>query len=284
MSHIIRRLTGLLLALGMALCAGIAMQEYLSPLAPLPAAAGETVHCRQSLSTNSESLTVYMTDATLTSSLTEALCDNPVVKRQFGDVSVFIGQNDYDTFRYINHGIADLALIKGNILRAFEADAIYGYERIASYPDYSAYLISLREKPTLSKEYLLGKIIGLLDYPSSRSGHSVPKKVLTRLGLTDNSVNLQYYNSHQELRRALLAGEVDIISSYWGAGDDAILSKNYITPLTTDVSGMEWYLKLPSRNTDLTCAIQAILSDIAAQHPNSYYQNVSFSKECRDGQ
>lgn len=214
----------------------------------IPPQTGQYLSCETPLAGNAHRFSVYVTDSRIAQLATEKICNNTVIKRQYGEVRVIIGQSDYDTFRYINHGVVDLALVKKNVVDAFAADEIYGLTPVASHPDYGAYFISLREKPKLEKEYLLGKTIGLLDYPSSRSGHIVPKTVLQRLSLSDNNVDIAYYSSHQELRRALLAGEVDIISSYWAKDDESRLSKNYITPLMLQVSGLQWYLKMQSCN------------------------------------
>lgn len=138
----------------------------------------------------------------------------------------------------------------------------------------------MRERPALSKEYLLGKRIGLLDYPSSRSGHIVPKTVMQELGLSDNNVDIVYFSSHQELRRALLAGDVDIISSYWAEDDNERFSKNYATPLLESVSGMQWFLKMQTQNTDLFCAMQSVIHDIAMSHPRPYYKTITLEKGC----
>lgn len=257
--------------------------ENFYAIAPVEPQTAHVLTCNAPLSSNKDVFKVYLTEVSVANMAITELCENTVIKRQFGNVSITIGQNDYDTYRYINHGVSDLALVNSNVVDAFNADRIYGYETIAAHPDYSAYFIALKEKPVLTKEYLLGKRIGILDYPSSRSGHIVPKTVLQGLGLNETNVKLQYYNSHQELRRALLAGEVDIISSYWGKGDEEMLSRNYITPLEKQVSGMRWYLKMETRNTDLRCAMQAVIVDIAKQHPRAYYQTVDIIGGCPNG-
>ncbi|GGF79146.1 hypothetical protein GCM10011338_34360 [Alteromonas lipolytica] len=236
--------------------------------------------CPSSLSANRNIFTVYLTEQSIAERALPLLCENGVVKRQFGNVKIIIGRNDFDTFRFINHGVPELSLVKSNVVDAFGADRIYHYDSIAAHPDYGAYFIALREKPALSKEYLLGKRIGILDYPSSRSGHIVPKTVLQRLGLNDSNIKLFYYNSHQEMRRALMAGEVDIISSYWGKADEQVLSKNYITSLEDSVPGMRWYLKMQDNNTDLRCAVQQVIAQVANNHPRKYYRDVVMFNEC----
>ncbi|MBR9785712.1 MAG: phosphate/phosphite/phosphonate ABC transporter substrate-binding protein [Gammaproteobacteria bacterium] len=241
---------------------------------------GQYLTCKTELVGNNDVFSVYVTDGRIAEMARQRLCNDETIKRQYGEVKVTIGQSDYDTFRYINHGVVDLALVKSNVVNAFGADQIYGLTKIASHPDYSAFFIALRERPQLSKEYLLGKRIGLLDYPSSRSGHIVPKTVLQNLGLGDNNVNIVYYSSHQELRRALLAGEIDIISSYWAQEDKDSFSRNYATPLQESVSGMQWFLKMQTQNTDLFCAMQSVVHEIAMTHPRPYYKTITLEEGC----
>ena len=241
---------------------------------------GQFLYCKTKLSANSDIFSVYVTDGRIAEMARDRLCADSTTKRQFGEVKIIIGQSDYDTFRYINHGVVDLALVKKNVVDAFGADQIYGLPKVASHPNYSAFFIALRERPQLSKEYLLGKKIGLLDYPSSRSGHIVPKTILQNLGLSDTNVSIVYYSSHQELRRALLAGEVDIISSYWAEDDSDRFSRNYATPLQESIGGMQWYLKMQTQNTDLFCAMQSVVHEIAMAHPRPYYKNITLEAGC----
>ena len=242
---------------------------------------GQYLTCETGLERNTDAFSVYVTDAKIAEMASEKLCSNYTIKRQYGKVKVTVGQNDYDTFRYINHGVVDLVLVKSNVVDAFGADEIYGFTKIASHPDYSAFFIAVHERPQLSKEYLLGKRIGLLDYPSSRSGHIVPKTVMQNLGLSDSNIDVVYYNSHQELRQALLAGDIDIISSYWAEDDKEKFSRNYATPLQESVSGMQWYLKMQTQNTDLFCAMQSVVHEIATSHPRPYYKTISLEEGCK---
>lgn len=263
------------------LCSGVlGYLQNLKTISNIPPQTTSQMSCPAPLSENTTTFNVYLTENSIAEKALPLLCSNNVVKRQFGNVQITIGRNDFDTFRFINHGVPELTLVKSNVVDAFGAERIYHYDNIAAHPDYSAYFIALREKPKLSKEYLLGKRIGILDYPSSRSGHIVPKTVLQRLGLNDSNIKLYYYNSHQELRRALTAGDVDIISSYWGKGDEQTLSRSYITSLENEVPGMRWYLKMQDNNTDLRCAIQQVIAQVAQSHPRKYYREVVMIKGC----
>ncbi|MEG3766038.1 PhnD/SsuA/transferrin family substrate-binding protein [Alteromonas sp. 14N.309.X.WAT.G.H12] len=263
-------------------CLIVGFYQKYEKIAAIEPQTAQVLTCPAPLSSNTDNFDVYLTEPSFAQLARKEFCINPVIKRQFGNVKITIGQSDYDTFRYINHGVSDLALVKNNVVNAFGASEIYGYEEIATHPDYNAYFIALKEKPELSKEYLLGKRIGILDYPSSRSGHIVPKTVLKSLGLNENNIKLQYYNSHQELRRVLLAGEVDMIASYWDKNDSNILSKSYITALENGVSGTRWYLKMPTRNTDLRCAVQQVVVSMSASQTNKYYQQIELKDPCID--
>jgi len=270
----------LIVLLAAVVCFVIGFYQKITNFEQVPPQVGQFAYCDDPLSSNKDVLNVYLTETSMASTLLNKLCNNPIVKRQFGNVQLMVGQNDYDTFRYINHGVSDLALVKSNVVEAFGAHEIYGYETLATHNNYSAYFIALREKPQLTKEYLIGKRLGILDYPSSRSGHIVPKTVLQSLGLSENNVTLRYYSSHEELRRALSAGEVDVIASYWSDTDERQLSKNYITALVNDVSGMRWYLRMQTRNTDLRCALQQVIQSATSQSNKSYYQNVKLVDKC----
>jgi len=247
---------------------------------PLPTLDEKSLNCLQPFSENPEILTVYITEQSFADDLLTALCGDSIVKRQFGNVSVITGSNDFDTFKHINYGIADLALVKQNLVTAFASEQVQGYEVIAKYPDYRAFFIAKNEKPILSKEYLLGKRIGLLDYPSSRSGHIAPKIVLQRLGISADNADLHYFNTHTELREKLLIGDIDIISSYWDASDAQRFSENYKTEINANVSGSMWFLRQQTRNTDLICALQASVQSVSENHPSLYYRGVQLTQGC----
>lgn len=247
---------------------------------PLPALAEKSLSCSKPFSENPEILSVYITEQSFADGLIAALCSNNIVQRQFGDVSVITGSNEFDTFKHINYGIADLALVKQNLVTAFASEQVQGYQMIAKYPDYQAFFIARNEKPILSKEYLLGKRIGLLDYPSSRSGHISPKIVLQQLGVSAENADLMYFNTHTELREKLMVGDVDIISSYWDQSDGVRFSENYKTEINPSVSGSMWFLRQQSRNTDLICALQYSIRTVSEAHPSLYYRGVLVDNIC----
>ena len=217
----------------------------------------------------------------LANQVTHALCNNEVIRRQFGKVEVFWGGSLAEQIEFFGKGVADLILSKESILLALRADATHNYTPIIGYSSYSAFFISNKEKPKLNKAYFLDKRIGLLDYPTSRSGHILPKKVFKSLDLDITNLNITYVSSHDMLREKLANNEVDIIASYWnGQKDEALFSKNYIAPIGDNITGSRWYLKLSEENTDLACAIQSVTKEIAQAGGSAYFDSLEEFWHC----
>lgn len=235
----------------------------------------ESFSCATNSASNPAKFVAFITDQPMAAQLLSQLCSNPVINRQYGKVEVHWSHNEQEVSQYVGKGIANLALVKENVMQAFASQVTHGYKIIAQYEDYSAYLFSLKEKPLLTKEYLWGKKLGLLDYPSSRSGHIVPKRLLTELGISDDNMQITYVKSHEALRELLASGKVDLISSYWQQQDVKRFSANYITPIETQVSGSKWYLTMTTNNTDLLCALQHSLLVLSNEIHSPYYSSLT---------
>lgn len=237
--------------------------------------------CQTENHSNPHSLVLLAPNSYMAKRILQQLCDSSIVGKQFGKVIAYWQTEERDVLQLIGKGVVDLVLIKENFINAFGSDTTYGYERIAAYADYQAYLMSAREKPILSKEYILGKRIGILDYPTSRSGYIAPVRLLKDLDLSLQQVQLVYAKSHRELRELLKAGNVDLISTYWKEEDEKYFSRNYITPLESEISGSKWYLKMLERNTNLKCEVQRILAQQAfTEDYSKYYKNIKIISPC----
>ncbi|TQF68150.1 hypothetical protein FLM44_20045 [Pseudoalteromonas luteoviolacea] len=200
--------------------------------------------------------------------------------KQYGVVEVWWSGNLAEQIDFIAKGLADLTLSKDNVMKALMAESTYSYMPVIGYPTYTAFFISNREKPKFEKAYFLDKRIGLLDYPTSRSGHIIPKKAFKSLDIDVDTLNIQYVSSHQILRDKLAAGELDIIASYWNESDERYFSKNYITPIGENISGSKWYLKMLNDNTELACSLQNVLQRVAKDGGSSYFNTVDQFWQC----
>lgn len=217
---------------------------------------------------------IYGSGEQLVRQLAEIYCQNPAIQRLYGSVKGYWGVSDENTLQLLGKGIADLVLVKESFIHALKAEQTHGYTKIATYPSYKAFFISLKEKPIVSKEYLIDKTIGLVDYPTSRSAHMIPKQVFNRLGLSLDKLKLVYASSHSNLRNMLESGEVDIISSYWGEEDKDRFYQRYTTQISDDIIGASWYLKMTGKNDQLFCAVQEALLGLGKQNDTPYFKKI----------
>jgi hypothetical protein len=230
--------------------------------------------CETSSGNNTQQFFIYGGGKDTALKLNDLACNHAVVNRQFGAVKSFWHVNDIHTLHIIGQGIADLAVIKENMFTALKAEQTHGYQKIATYPQYQSFFIARSEKPVLDKTYFLDKTIGLINYPTSRSGHIIPKQVLSELGLSLDKLDIVYASSHNELRELLSAGKVDLIASFWQSEDKETFSSNYKLAISSPVSGLAWYLKLNTKNEDLVCATQSMLKKLSQQQTQQYYRNL----------
>ena len=239
-----------------------------------------STECQTTATSNNGQLIVFTQSKKIAKSLTQNLCSDNVVAKQYGSVIGYWGYRTADSFEFVGKGIADLILAKNNIMAAFKAESTYNYQPVVGFADYTAFFISSREKPRLTKEYFLDKRVGLLDYPTSRSGHILPKQTFKELDINLANLDVTYARSHNELRDLLANGQVDIIASFWKESDAQRFSKNYITPLSNNVSGTRWYLKMQQQNTDLLCSVQTHLLAMSKEQALHYYQDVEAYWNC----
>lgn len=236
--------------------------------------------CTTSSVHNENKLVIYAPSKKIASDVTISLCDDNVVAKQFGKVVAYWGNKTTDTVDFLGKGIADLILAKENLISVFMAESTYNYQAVVGYPAYTAFFISAKEKPKLTKSYFLDKRIGLLDYPTSRSGYILPKQLFKELDINVSHLAVTYASSHKELRELLSAGKVDIIASYWQESDQQQFSKNYITAISDNISGSRWYLKMQDENTDLLCAVQGELKALAKKQKSLYFNEVQAYWQC----
>lgn len=238
--------------------------------------------CQTTATANQNQLIVFTPSKYVAQLLTKNLCDDKVVAKQYGSVIGYWGYRTVDSLEFVGKGIADLILAKNNIMEAFRAETTYNYQPVVGFSDYTAFFISSKEKPLITKQYFLDKKIGLLDYPTSRSGHILPKQTFKQLGLNIAQLKITYASSHNELRELLANGQVDLIASFWRENDSKRFSKNYITPISSNVAGTRWYLKMQHNNTDLLCAVQSHLLSMSKEQSFRYYQDVEPYWQCNN--
>ncbi|MCD2452398.1 hypothetical protein GO003_018590 [Methylicorpusculum oleiharenae] len=130
-----------------------------------------------------------------------------------------------------------------------------GYQKIAYFPPYEAYLISIHSMPELNAAYLMGKTLGLLQNINSRSGYRVPINLISKI-IDPKELTIKRYGSHEELRKALENSEVDLIGSFWGENDIKGRPSWHALEIIKIPNGMSWFLtKRLFDNQEVRCEI-----------------------------
>ncbi|MGJ8483529.1 hypothetical protein ACSFVZ_05820 [Pseudoalteromonas sp. SYSU M81236] len=271
--------TFLFLSFGLFCFVGILQAN--KPISDIDTFIETSFQCDTKSEVNLNELVVYSSGKRLAEDVAFSLCQDDTISKQYGKVISYWGYKTSDTVEFLGKGLADLILAKENLINAFMAESTYNYKAVVGFPDYTAYFISSKEKPRLDKSYFLDKRIGLLDYPTSRSGHILPKQLFKKLDINLENLDITYAGSHSELRELLASGKVDLISSYWQDIDQQRFSINYITPISDNISGSRWYLKMQDENTDLLCAVQKRLIDLAHDQNSHYFNHVQSFFNCK---
>ena len=102
---------------------------------------------------------IFLHDTQTVDKVLTVFCNDQIIAKQYSKVSVFWGGGDYSTIKRVGTGDVDLILTKPSIVVALSANKTHGYQAIAGYKNYKAYLIGFKEQPILSKQYLWDKSI-----------------------------------------------------------------------------------------------------------------------------
>ena len=178
----------------------------------------------------------------------------------------------------------ELFRIKPDTLNRINIQNIH-YTPLATYPSYSVYLIAITERPTCDANYLAGKSLGLLAVPSSESGHRYAKSCINK---NINEMNfpdfISKFPSHMYLRKALLEGEVDFISSYWTEDLQIKYPEWKATKIGDVPKGKRptWYFEADNHRGAVVCAIKEALVSHAKAIKKKYWRDIRLIYKCDD--
>jgi len=174
----------------------------------------------------------------------------------------------------------DLVVSKPSYINMEDVKAVVNYHPVASYKSYPSYFInSTGEKIKLTNRYFYEKKVGLLKNPRSYSGRVEPMNSLRRAGINLNLIQFSYYNSHQELRGALLNNKVDVIGSFWSKEDKSLLNSKGKLLLNRSVDPSTWYLT--SVDGDTECAVVEAINKVSSSQ-SGYFSNLFYHVQCKD--
>ena len=230
---------------------------------------------------SSKTFSIYALHYHSAKQLSDLLCEDPRVSKRVGQVEAQWRHQNITDLEILQNNKYDLLIAHSSYIERAEVQDITGYKILASYEPYMSYLIALKgEKIALSSKYFTGKRIGLRDNPLSQSGHILPLQALREAGIEKELFEIKYFKEHSQLREALIAGEVDIIGSYWTENEN----KRYGDLQRFELKSAKpsnWYY-LPAHK-DVICAVSDALSKLKEGSENSYYRSLSIQPICSKG-
>lgn len=223
-------------------------------------------------------------EATLTARVISGLegrefCQNlageTALRDRYRDVEVRWEPSPVSAERAIAERSADIVLLRPNTPGLGKNFLDDFYSEVARYPSYNVYLIGKTQAPSSKASAIQFQTIGLLSKQESRSGYIMPIRLFHRLDLAIPDLRIRYYPGHAELRRALEAGEVDIISSYWSERDRRRYPDWRPTRIDQVSEGLHWYIARDQYEAlPVRCAILNVLNRLAENRDTGYFSDL----------
>lgn len=277
-------LYGLALAIGLLLAWASAQQA--TAINPLPQRLYNSYHCLTPDSAGTQvraPLRILDFFHLSTRPLADSLCNNPVIAAYYSGVEIIWMHRDQVDLRKLIDQDYELLFAKPELLERIESTAGNSYIPIVHYADYTSQLISLNSHPQLSNEYFRGKTLGLIDDPNSLSGYQIPKNALKQHQIDESTFEIVHYKSHDQLHRALLLGDVDVIASFSSLEHSAATSSKRTLNLQERLPGPHWYVLPELLDTAIHCQFEKLLRQYSRDVGNPYIANMTLARSCQHG-
>lgn len=248
---------------------------------PAPLIQYNTYECLAGSAENNPTFKMFVLSESQAVQYSNSLCNNSAIQQHYSKVQAIWQRRDIDILRVIFDQPFDLMIAKPELVERPEIDLYETYIPIAEYLDYTSRFISLESPPQLTEEYLREKKLGLLYNPTSISGHKVPRETIKNSGLNENDINIQYYNSHFDLYRALIDGEVNIIGTGLVLSSSQLGARTHYTlPIKGGLKSPRWYLHPSLSHTELHCQIFSILKTKSEESEIIFEQSLMPIETC----
>jgi hypothetical protein len=109
-------------------------------------------------------------------------------------------------------------------------------------------------------------------------------RVLRDLGLDFKRLRLNFYPNHEELRRALERGDVDVIGTYWDQQQQTRFPDWHQLEIGGVKEGLNWFLA-NSVFDDIKerCAVIKALDELTDASGKLYFAQLRFTREAVEG-
>lgn len=213
--------------------------------------------------------------------LVDALCARESIRRIYGDIIYRWAFTDLQILSAAKSGVFDLAFGRPHTFESYAVNIISGYKAIASYQDYSAFLITEKNIDNIDDGVIETLKLGMLESEESRSGYIIPHSYLHSRGYSPEDLNVHYYSGHWALREAFSTNEIDAFFSYWASEDASRFPNAQAHVIHDGIAGAKWYLSNKLYNDQIRCIFQDFLSAFAVTSGTQYYQDLEVFEPCQ---
>ncbi|NND67306.1 MAG: hypothetical protein HKN19_06955 [Halioglobus sp.] len=214
--------------------------------------------------------------------LSHAWCESAGFAAHFGALEWRSVHRDHFNLRDLHESRYDLVLAKPELMEGggVVAGAGVPYRMIAQYQAYGSQLVALSGKPELTREWLAGRRLGLLDDPNSVSAYQVPVSALRERGLMD-AADIVYFRSYREMYRALFAGRVDAIASILSdEGPESELQLPDGLVLAQNLPGPAWFAPDSLIEGAAYCTVLEGILRFGEQTAVNFFRNIQVKEPC----
>lgn len=234
--------------------------------------------CAAAHSTATRPLRAYVFNQRQARGVLDVLCDDSALVEPFSGVVVVWQHERAEVFAALQGDFDLLVAAPDIVARAPLGPAILA--PIAGFADYEAVWLGRGAEGPLNADTLGQLRIGLLSSPVSMSGRVLPEVALRKTGIDVRGLDIRMYRRHEELRRALLDGDVDLIATYWNETADAERFRAFPRHAIGDAQGRMWYLERSLLDTALHCRVVDVLEAAAAEQTDLYFRALEVVRRC----
>lgn len=234
--------------------------------------------CKAADSIATRPLRVYVFNHRQARRVLDALCDDPALTSAFNGVEVVWQHERAEVFAALQGDFDVLVAAPDIVARAPLGAAVLA--PIAGLADYDAVWLGTAADRPLDADILAQLRIGLLSSPVSMSGRVMPEVALRQSGVDVRALNIRMFRRHEDMRDALLDGQVDLIGTYWNEQTDPERFGSLPRRAIGGAQGRSWYMERSLLDTALHCRVVEALEAAAAEQADPYFRALEVVRPC----
>ncbi|TXS95408.1 hypothetical protein FV139_05845 [Parahaliea maris] len=219
----------------------------------------QSVSCTTGAAAGKDNLQILTLTDAYVEELATATCAGEAVARDYSDVTISWRPRSFLSGKDILEGRYDLFWNREHLVLGMVPEFFDYYQPLLETPSYAVYWFSRGGLPEMTREYLEGKVVGLLDDPSSQTFYQRPMNALHEAGIELTDQQLRLYPDPHALYRAFTTGEVDIISGPIFLAERFQLAYEHQLLIEDRVTSGTWYVNRRLVGSGVECDLLAAL-------------------------